>query len=99
MLIRQYSANKAQEYSLAIAEVEPRGTSKNCSRCGLAGKRRRHQFTCPSCGHAEHADVNAARNIRNRYTVSRHGGDPSVSPEARNPSGNAGKLLPSGSSH
>lgn len=30
---------------------------------------------------AEHADVNAARNIRDRFVVSRHDGEPSISPD------------------
>ncbi|WP_323136452.1 zinc ribbon domain-containing protein [Streptomyces sp. NBC_01446] len=45
------------------------GTSQRCSACGfVAGQNRESQavFRCkaPGCGHAEHADVNAAKNIR-----------------------------------
>jgi len=68
---------------MLIAKVDPRYTSKNCSRCGLRGKRHRHSFRCPHCGFTLHADINAARNIRNRYTVFRDGGDSSMSPEAQ----------------
>jgi putative transposase len=93
-LIRECASNKAQEYGMLVARVDPRYTSKNCSRCGLRGVRRRHSFTCPHCGHIAHADVNAAYNIRNRYTVFRDGGEPSISPEAQ--SSDVGKLLPSG---
>jgi putative transposase len=80
--IRRAVANKAELAGLAIAEVNPAYTSQNCSRCGLRGKRYRHTFTCPSCGHTQHADVNAAVNIRNRYVQSRLDGEPSTSPEA-----------------
>jgi len=82
-LIREATTNKAQEYGLTVARVDPRYTSKNCSRCGLRGIRKRHGFTCPHCGYSNHADVNAAYNIRNRYTVFRDGGSPSILPEAQ----------------
>lgn len=77
-LIRQAAESKAQEVGMVVAEVNPAYTSQHCSRCGLRGNRKRHAFTCPSCGHTAHADVNAAVNIRNRYTVLRDGG-PQVS--------------------
>ena len=86
-LVRRYAESKAQEFSLAVAEVNPAYTSQTCSRCGLLGKRHRHDFRCPSCGFSLHADLNAAINIRNRYTVSRDGGLLSTSPEALSASG------------
>jgi len=79
---RQATMSKAQEHGMLIAKVDPRYTSKNCSRCGLRGKRQRHAFACPHFGYTQHADINAAHNIRNRYTVFRDGGDLSMSPEA-----------------
>jgi len=75
-LIRAAAESKAQEAGMVVAEVNPAYTSQNCSRCGLRGVRKRHAFTCPSCGHTAQADVNAAVNIRNRYTVLRDGGHP-----------------------
>jgi IS605 OrfB family transposase len=75
-LIRQAAECKAQEIGMVVAEVNPANTSQTCSRCGLRGKRKRHAFTCPSCGHSAHADVNAAVNIRNRYTAFRGSGLP-----------------------
>jgi len=65
-----------------VAKVDPRNTSKNCSRCGLKGIRNRHSFTCPHCGFLIHADLNAAVNIRNRFTALRCSEDLSVSSEA-----------------
>ncbi len=79
-LIRQATTNKAQEVGMVVAEVNPAYTSQNCARCGLRGVRKRHRFTCPSCGHAAHADVNAAVNIRNRYTALRDSGLPVSEP-------------------
>jgi putative transposase len=75
-LIRQATENKAQEVGMVVVEVNPAYTSQTCSCCGLRGVRKRHAFTCPSCGHVAHADVNAAVNIRNRHTVPWDGGQP-----------------------
>jgi putative transposase len=89
-LIRQFTENKAPEFGHVVDEVDPRYTSQLCHRCGLIGKRKRHQFVCPNCGHTAHADVNASLNIRDRYTVFRSAerqkeaegsGVPSVTPE------------------
>lgn len=78
-LIRLNVTSKAQERGMAIEYVNPRYTSQNCSRCGLRGSRKGHQFECPHCGHKDHADRNAAVNIRNRYTVLRSQGGESWS--------------------
>ncbi|HEX9133053.1 MAG TPA: transposase, partial [Ktedonobacteraceae bacterium] len=89
--IRDAVTSKAQEHGMLIAKVDPRYTSKNCSRCGLRGVRRRHSFTCPHCGFTEHADINAAKNIRNRFTLLRESGNSSMLPEALSLSGDEGK--------
>lgn len=81
--IREAVTSKAQEHGMVIAKVDPRSTSKSCSRCGLRGKRHRHSFTCPHCGYTQHADINAATNIRNRFTILRDGALPSMSAEAQ----------------
>jgi len=64
--IRTAVSHQAELAGVAVAFVDPAYTSQQCSRCGLLGTRKRHAFTCPQCGHAQHADVNAAINIRNR---------------------------------
>jgi len=81
-LLETWITNKAQERGIAVAYVNPAYTSKTCNRCGLIGNRRKHAFVCPSCGHTDHADVNAAKNIRDRFTGLRASGSPSVDPEA-----------------
>ncbi len=81
--IRDAVTTKAEMTGVAVAFVNPAYTSKTCSRCGLRGVRKRHSFTCPSCGHTQHADVNAATNIRSRFVQSRLDGELSASPEAR----------------
>lgn len=80
--IRAAVTSKAEMAGLALAFVDPAYTSKNCSRCGLRGIRRRHSFTCPHCGMAMHADKNAAVNIRQRFVQSRLDAAPSVAAEA-----------------
>jgi IS605 OrfB family transposase len=81
--LRDAVCNKAQMAGMAVMFIDPAYTSKNCSRCGLRGVRQRHRFTCPHCGHAQHADLNAAVNIRQRFVQSRLDGEQSISPEAR----------------
>ena len=49
-----------------LVEVNPRHSSQRCSCCGHTEKGNRvsqEVFKCQLCGHQEHADVNAAKNI------------------------------------
>jgi putative transposase len=80
--LRQAVQNKAQLAGVAVAFVNPAYTSQKCSRCGLLGTRRRHDFTCPHCGYSAHADVNGATNVRNRFVQLRLDAAPSASAEA-----------------
>ncbi|MER6606011.1 transposase [Streptomyces sp. NPDC000927] len=60
---------KAARAGVAVVFVDPRYTSQGCSVCGHISKKNRPDqatFLCTSCGFAEHADVNAARNIAER---------------------------------
>ena len=94
---------KAVERGMTVIEVDPRGTSKGCSRCGHteAANRKRHEFKCRACGHRLHSDLNAAHNIRLRGILARQvlgqDGRLSCRPEARsndpgwNPGEDAGK--------
>ncbi|MEV0144401.1 MULTISPECIES: transposase [unclassified Nonomuraea] len=59
-------ADKAESAGRELIAVEPRNTSRTCSRCGHCAKENRvtqAEFRCQGCGHAAHADVNAAVNI------------------------------------
>ncbi len=64
-----FIAYKAKRAGVPVVFVDPRHTSQGCSACGHINKKNRPDqatFKCTSCGFAEHADVNAARNIAAR---------------------------------
>ena len=53
-------------YKSNVMKVPPAYTSQACNQCGHTDKKNRktqHQFECVACGHRDHADTNAARNI------------------------------------
>ena len=67
----------------AVIAVDPAYTSRACAACGVidAGSRKtRDNFECVACGHAAHADLNAAANIRRRGLAHLHGEGRSVQP-------------------
>lgn len=56
---------KALWSSKEIKGVDPKNTSRECSRCGFTHKHNRHglRFKCLGCGFSLDADWNAARNV------------------------------------
>ena len=59
-----------------LIAVDPRHTSQTCAACGqthAAPRRSQASFECVACGHADHADLNAARDIRRRGLAQLHG--------------------------
>lgn len=63
---------KAALAGVPVVYVDPRNTSRECSRCGHVEKANRPSqavFRCRACGFAAHADINAARNIAGRAEV------------------------------
>lgn len=59
-------ANAARYTGTTVVKVDPAYTSQTCHRCGVVDpKSRKSQadFWCTACGHQDHADVNAAKNI------------------------------------
>ncbi|MBN6057980.1 transposase [Nonomuraea sp. RK-328] len=62
----QVLAYKAESAGRELIAVNPANTSRTCSRCGHCAKDNRltqAEFRCRGCGHAAHADMNAAVNI------------------------------------
>ncbi len=60
---------KAEWAGRQFVEVDPRYTSKTCSRCGEVRKEKLavyRVFVCPLCGYTEDRDLNAAKNILQR---------------------------------
>ena len=113
--LEQKLAYKAQEAGLEVLRVDPRNTSRACSRCGYTDRANRNgsDFTCRACGYRVHADLNASRNIRLRGILARQvlgqDGAPSVAPEVplvdaetvhtRTEAESRDKLSPLGDSH
>ncbi|MEO9171134.1 MAG: transposase [Candidatus Aquilonibacter sp.] len=64
-MLRRMIAEKAEWAARAIAVVDPKYTSQMCFACKhvAANSRDGTRFACVACGHSDHADVNAARNI------------------------------------
>ena len=71
--LREYISYKALIAGITVVFVDPRNTSRTCSRCGFVDKRNRRSqaaFSCLRCGFECHADLNAARNLATRGEVS-----------------------------
>ena len=51
---------KSNLLGINVIEIDPKWTSQNCSRCQTIGCREGKAFSCKTCGHLEHASVNAA---------------------------------------
>ena len=67
--LRAFLDYKAALAGVPVEVVDPRNTSRTCSRCGHCEKANRKDqatFVCRHCFSSLHADVNAARNIRAR---------------------------------
>lgn len=63
--LRRYITYKAKEKGIDVKQVDPSYTSQRCYECGEIDNTVRdgNNFKCNGCGHTDHADMNAARNI------------------------------------
>ena len=64
---------KAAASGAAVIYVDPRHSSQQCRQCGhIASSSRESQavFRCVACGHEDHADANAAKNVLARGLAS-----------------------------
>ena len=60
---------------VSFRSVAPYYTSTTCPACGHSdrGNRLGEMFLCLNCGHADNADVNAGKNILNRFLTGQYG--------------------------
>jgi len=67
-LFKTQLQHKSVRFGATVIEVNAKHTSQTCFSCGSIDKKNRNgeQFLCTKCGHSDHADVNAAKNIRAR---------------------------------
>jgi len=63
--LQSFVEYKALELGIPAIYINPRNTSKVCSRCQKIGNRSGFAFSC-SCGYRNHADFNASYNIASR---------------------------------
>jgi len=57
---------KAAASGVTVLKINPAYTSQQCRNCSYTAKENRESqavFLCVSCGHTNHADINAAENI------------------------------------
>jgi len=59
---------KGDLYGTHVFRVDARGTTKECSACGVETSKPiwAREHSCPACGHTEDRDLNAAKNILSR---------------------------------
>lgn len=67
--MEEFCKYKAKSLGKNISFIDPRYTSQKCNCCECIDKKNRirEKFECISCGHSDHADLNAAKNIRDIY--------------------------------
>lgn len=67
MLDRRTCEKASASADCQVIHINPVGTSQTCSVCGHRSPENRESqadFQCVACGHAEHADINASKNIQ-----------------------------------
>jgi putative transposase len=65
-----------EEMNVSFRTVLPFYTSQRCNACGHTEKKNRStqdKFLCQSCGHSDNADINAAKNILERFITGKYG--------------------------
>ena len=75
-LLRIYSMKDtvirmSRNYNVNVVLVNPDFTSQMCPKCGYISKNNRKSqetFCCEKCNHKNNADINAAKNIKGRFT-------------------------------
>lgn len=71
--LRQFIEYKAKLAGIPVVLVNPKNTSRECYACGYIAKENRKnqsEFVCVNCNHSSNADLNAAKVISRRASVS-----------------------------
>lgn len=63
--LKMFIKKRAAKYNIPVVDINPYKTSQACFVCKHAEKsnRKGDKFHCQSCGHKDHADLNASNNI------------------------------------
>jgi len=69
--LEQFLIYKCQEKGKIVIKINPYMTSQKCNKCDYIDKNNRKgsEFRCLKCGHVEHADFNASKNIRDKFLL------------------------------
>ena len=70
--LKRFLEYKAEQIGCRVVAVDPKRTSQRCSRCGYIHKDNRRslgEFLCVKCDFHLNADLQASRNIRDKYLV------------------------------
>ncbi len=81
--LRGFLEYKAASKGCRVVGTDPRHTSQRCNACGFTcrgNRKSQSQFSCRSCGHQQNADLNAAKNIRDKHLVGWASGPPDGPP-------------------
>lgn len=64
-----------EEMNVSFRSVSPYKTSQTCHSCSHVDRsnRRGEEFLCQKCGHTDNADINAAKNILQRFLSGPYG--------------------------
>jgi IS605 OrfB family transposase len=71
--LRHFVCYKSECVGVRVTFIDPRHTSQTCSRCGhqhRSNRRSQSLFKCRKCSFMLNADLNAARNVRDKYLAS-----------------------------
>ncbi|WP_018249057.1 RNA-guided endonuclease InsQ/TnpB family protein [Orenia marismortui] len=69
--LQQFIEYKAELAGIKVEYINPKYTSQSCSKCAKVKKsnRKANLYSC-ECGNHIHSDLNASRNIANKYSAS-----------------------------
>jgi putative transposase len=78
----EYVEYKAELHGINVEQVNPENTSRRCSKCRFThpDNRESESFECQKCGHENHADYNAVKNVGLRYLRRNQTGDDGGAP-------------------